>query len=161
MRQGLLVCFDAHQSWLEDDFLNEDGYAQITGLWIREKNKKKKTDTSVRKKQVKRSKIEDYNHVSTAFEPVRLADSIQQLMKQRIQPMRKVYINLTECWDELLPEELKKRCRILQIMNGNPKVQADSPSYLYELKLSSNEILEKLQSCCPGARIKKIDFVVG
>jgi len=109
---------------------------------------------------VNRSKRKNNNFGNAPFETARLADSIQQLMQQRIQPARRVFVDVTGCWDNLLPDELRRHCRIVQISNGHLKVQADSPSYLYELKLSGPEILEHLQSCCPRARIKKINFVV-
>jgi len=126
----------------------------------RDKNKKTNAPISIRKKQVNSSKRTNNNFRNAPFETVRLADSIKQLMQQRIQPARRVCVDVTGCWNNLLPDGLRKHCRIVQISKGNLKVQADSPSYLYELKLSGSEILEHMQSCCPRARIKKIDFVV-
>jgi len=108
-----------------------------------------------------RGKRTNNSFVNAPFETVRLADSVQQLVQKQIQPARRVFVDVTECWDNLLPEELRRHCRIVQISNGNVKVQAESPSYLYELKLTGPEILEHMQSCCPSARIKKIDFVLG
>lgn len=101
------------------------------------------------------------NLASVPFETDRLADSVQQLLQNHIQPARRVFVDVTQCWDNLLPDGLARHCKIVQISNGHLKVQADSPSYLYELKLSGSEILQHLQSCCPRARIKKLDFVVG
>jgi hypothetical protein len=40
------------------------------------------------------------------------------------------------------------------------RFQADSPSYVYELKLCSSELLEELQWQCPKARLTKIKLVV-
>lgn len=125
------------------------------------KNRKANVFTSIREKQVSSGIGKNDNFVSAPFGTARLADSIQQLMQQRIQPARRAFVDVTECWDNLLPDELAKHCRIVQISNGRLKVQADSPSYLYELKLSGPEILESMQNCCQGARIKKIDFIVG
>ncbi len=107
------------------------------------------------------SKRKNGSFGNAPVETARLADSVQQLMKQRIQPARRVFADVTDCWDNLLPDGLRKHCRIVQITNGHLKVQADSPSYLYELKLSGPELLEHMKSCCPSARIKKLDFAVG
>lgn len=101
------------------------------------------------------------NFEKAPFETARLADSVQKLMQKQIQPARRVFVDVTECWDNLLPDGLRRHSKIVQISNGHLKVQADSPSYLYELKLCGHEILSQLQNCCPSARLKKLDFVVG
>jgi predicted nucleic acid-binding Zn ribbon protein len=85
----------------------------------------------------------------------------QQLMDERISPLQFRFSKIAELWSRLLPAELDRHCEIVDISGGQLTVQADSPSYMYELRLCSSELLEELQRQCPRARLAKIKFVVG
>jgi len=91
----------------------------------------------------------------------RLSDILMGLMDNRISPKQARFGPVAELWDQLLPEELHRHCRIADISNGQLKVLVDSPSYLHELRLCSLELLERLQRQCPRARIKKIKCLIG
>ena len=82
-------------------------------------------------------------------------------MDERISPQQTRFSEVFETWNRLLPEELCGHCEIIDISGGQLKVQADSPSYVYELQLCSSELLEELQRQCPKARLTKIKFVAG
>ncbi|MHC4642686.1 MAG: DciA family protein, partial [Planctomycetota bacterium] len=92
---------------------------------------------------------------------VRLGDVTTELMKSRISPQQARFGPIAELWTMLLPDELRRHCRIVGFSGGQLKVQVDSPAYRYELQLCSSELLSELQQECPRAHIKKIKFVVG
>lgn len=92
---------------------------------------------------------------------VKIGDSVKQFVQEQILPMRQKFEAVTECWSQLLPADLSKHCKIVELTRGRLKVKACSPSYLYELQLRRSEILEQLQKLCPRAKIKTIKFVVG
>ena len=96
-----------------------------------------------------------------SYRAASLGQVAQQLMDNRISPQQARFSEVFEVWSRLLPEELCGHCEIIDISGGQLTVQADSPSYVYELQLCSSELLEELQWQCPKARLTKIKFVVG
>jgi hypothetical protein len=90
-----------------------------------------------------------------------LGQVAQQLMAERISPLQARFSKIAEVWRGLLPAELGGHCEIVDISGGRLTVQADSPSYLYELQLCGPELLQELQRQCPKVRLAKIKFVVG
>jgi predicted nucleic acid-binding Zn ribbon protein len=90
-----------------------------------------------------------------------LGQVARQLMDERISPLQARFSRIAEIWSRLLPAELDEHCEIIDISGGQLTVQADSPSYAYELQLCSSELLEELQRKCPSGRLTKIKFVVG
>jgi predicted nucleic acid-binding Zn ribbon protein len=94
-------------------------------------------------------------------ETIRLGDAVRQLMEGRISRQQSRYGAVAEVWSRLLPAELSRHCRPADIAGGQLKVLADSPSYMYELRLCSEMLLRELQRRCPQARIKKIKCAIG
>ena len=92
---------------------------------------------------------------------VRLGNVLGGLMENRVSPQQSRFGLMAEAWSQLLPAELCLHCRIDGISGGRLKVLADSPSYMYELQLLSNELLEELGRQYPSARIQEIKFTVG
>jgi len=92
---------------------------------------------------------------------VRLGDVTKELMENRISPQQARFGSIPEIWNQLLPDELRRHCKIGGISGGQLKVLVDLPVYKYELQLCSSELLSELQQQCPRAHIKKIKFVVG
>ena len=90
----------------------------------------------------------------------RLGDAVKVLMDERISPRHAMFSLVVEFWNQLLPSELGRHCEIVDISGGRLKVAVDSPSYMYELRLCSRQILEQLQQQCPQAHIRKIEFAV-
>jgi hypothetical protein len=82
-------------------------------------------------------------------------------MENRISPQQAKFGPIAEFWNQLLPEELRRHCKIADISGGQLKVLVDLPAYTYELQLCSSELLSELKRQCPRANIKKIKFVVG
>jgi len=93
--------------------------------------------------------------------PVVLGDTVRALVENLVSPRQAVFGPVAQLWNQLLPEELRRHSKISDISDGQMKVQVDSPSHAYELRLCSSELLKKLQQQCPRAKIKKIKFVVG
>jgi hypothetical protein len=94
------------------------------------------------------------------YRAANLGKVARQLMDERISPQQARFSQVAEVWSRLLPVELCGHCEIIDISGGQLTVQADSPSYVYELKLCSSELLEELQWQCPKARLTKIKLVV-
>jgi len=95
-----------------------------------------------------------------SYRAASLGQVAQQLMDKRISPQQARFSQIAEVWSGLLPAELCGHCEIVDISGGQLTVQVDSPSYMYELKLCSSELLEELQRQCPRVRLTKIKLVV-
>jgi len=93
--------------------------------------------------------------------PARLGDIASEIMDNRLSPAQTRFDSIAQAWDQLLPAELSKHCKITGAYGSQLKISADSPSYMHELRLCSSEILSQLQQRCPRAKIKKIKIVVG
>jgi predicted nucleic acid-binding Zn ribbon protein len=97
-------------------------------------------------------------------EPVKIGDCLQQLMQKIVEPKTEQYQSVCALWDKIVPVNLCPHCKIIEIDAGVVKVQADSPSHLFELRLNSQQLLQQMQkSACggPRLRIKSLKFVVG
>jgi predicted nucleic acid-binding Zn ribbon protein len=92
---------------------------------------------------------------------VRLGDTLDQLMDNRISPQQARFSAVAELWSQLLPADLCQHCKIADISAGQLKVLVDLPSYMHELRLCSSELLKEMQRQCPRAQIKKIKLVIG
>jgi hypothetical protein len=90
-----------------------------------------------------------------------LGDVLGELMEGWITPQQSRFGTVAQLWGELLPAELCRHCRLGGISGGQLKVFVDSPSYMYELRLCSSQLLKELQQRCPKARIKRITFAIG
>jgi predicted nucleic acid-binding Zn ribbon protein len=92
---------------------------------------------------------------------VKLGAVAKELIENRISPQQARFGSIPEIWNQLLPDELRRHCKIENISGGQLKVLVDLPAYKYELQLCSSELLRELQQQCPRAHIKKIKFFVG
>jgi hypothetical protein len=92
---------------------------------------------------------------------VRLGDVVRQLMEETIEPQQAVFQAIDQAWSALLPQELRRHCRIVDVADGQIKVQVDSPVYIYELRSCSSELKDELARLCPQARIKQIKLSIG
>ena len=97
----------------------------------------------------------------TRDKSVRLGEAVTEVMQNQVLHRYAKFKPVMEIWDELLPEGFCGHTKLVDIARGQLKVKVDSPSYLYELRLCSSELLRELQQRCPQARIKKIQFVIG
>ncbi len=91
----------------------------------------------------------------------RLGEVLGEVMDRRISPRQARFGPVAEFWNEVLPVELGRHCKIAGVSGGQLKVVVDSPSFMHELRLCSSELLEELRQRCPRARIEKIKIVAG
>lgn len=63
-------------------------------------------------------------------------------------------------WTQLLPEILAQHCRIADLSQGILTVEADSPSFLYEIRISSQQLVKFLRQGCPSAKIREIKVIL-
>ena len=89
---------------------------------------------------------------------VRLGDSVKELMERRVLPACERYERLVGAWEVLVPADIREHVRIGEWVDGELKVFADSPSYVYEMQLRSSELLEELRRRCPGWKLRSIRF---
>ena len=89
---------------------------------------------------------------------VLLSEMLGEILEKQISPKQGVYDTISYAWEQLLPDQLRQHCKIVDINAGRVKVKVDNPSYLHEFRLCSCQLLEELQKLCPKARVKKIDF---
>ena len=59
-------------------------------------------------------------------------------------------------WTQLLPSELAQHSRVTDLSQGLLTVEADSPSYMYEIRISSSQLVGFLRQGCPAAKIRAI-----
>ena len=95
-----------------------------------------------------------------SYKAANLGQVARQLLDERVSPQQARFSQIAEAWNRLLPAELYGHCEITDISGGQLEVQADSPSYKYELQLCSSKLLEELQRQCPRVRLTKIKLVV-
>jgi len=98
---------------------------------------------------------------ANARKTVRLGDTVQRLMDNWVSPQQSIYESVSQQWDSILPEELGRHCSLADTSRGQLRVVVDSPSYMYELRLCSSQLVEELQRRCPKARIRRIKLVLG
>jgi len=92
---------------------------------------------------------------------VKLAEVARRVIDERISPRQARLGSVIELWSELLPEELARHCKLVDVTAGQLKVQVDNPSYASELRWCSSQLIEELQQHCPRAGIEKIKIIIG
>jgi len=96
-------------------------------------------------------------------EPSLLGDALVNIMEQKHTGIAQRYEaanRVAETWAQLLPAELAQHCRVVDLSAGCLTVEADSPSYLYELRISSPQLVEHLRRGCPAAKVRAIKVVL-
>ncbi len=96
-------------------------------------------------------------------QPALLADALANVMEAGHAGISKRYeaaSRLSDAWAQLLPPALVQHCRVLDLSGGLLTVEADSPSYLYELRISSHQLVEHLRQSCPAAKVRAIKVVL-
>ena len=88
-----------------------------------------------------------------------IGQAAEQFITGQVLPKQKKYGDVVEVWEQVLPEELSKHCKIVDVSGGSLSVKVDSPSHKYELRLCSPVILKELQKECPRAKLTKIKLL--
>ena len=96
-------------------------------------------------------------------EPTPLADALVKMMEPRHTGISQRYeaaSQLSEVWAQLLPPEMVQHCRVVDLSAGQLTVEVDSPSYMYELRISSHQLVEHLRLRCPQAKLRAIKITL-
>ncbi len=91
----------------------------------------------------------------------RLGEVVSELVERRIEPLWASLGPVLEVWEEVLPEELARHCRIEGAAGGELKVSASSPAYAHELRMCAGQLVAELRRQCPRAKIRSIKVAVG
>jgi hypothetical protein len=75
-------------------------------------------------------------------------------------PVHDRFDSVADAWEGLLPDNLRRHCRLGSFSQGCLKVLADGSSYIYELQLCKAVLLRELQRLCPGARLRRIEVAM-
>ena len=95
------------------------------------------------------------------LEPCKIADVLGDFAK-KLAPIQQRCMSVGEAWNQILPEALRQHCRIVAFSGGCVKVAVDdSSSYMCELQWCRVELLKELQRLCPGAAVRRLQFVLG
>jgi len=111
------------------------------------------------KKREESVRLSQHRPASNRIDARKLGEALSELIEKEIAPRQVRYAAAMELWCQLLPDELRRHCRVADISRGQMKVEVDAPSYMYELQLCSAELVEQLRRRCPQSRIKGIKFV--
>ena len=98
---------------------------------------------------------------NTRRQPAPLADSLTEIMEKNISPNQSVYQVVSDFFQQVLPPQLLSHCKIADVQARRVKIIVDSPVYLHEFRLISNDLLQQLQNSCPQAKIKDMKFTIG
>lgn len=67
---------------------------------------------------------------------------------------------MRQLWGQILPPELAQHCRITDFSQGQLMVEADSPSYMYEIRISSQQLVGFLRQAYPAAKVRAIKVML-
>jgi predicted nucleic acid-binding Zn ribbon protein len=96
-------------------------------------------------------------------QPALLADALAEMMgapRNGINQRYEAASRLSLFWADLLPPALAQHCRVVDLSAGTLTVEADSPSYLYELRISSHQLIQYLRQGCPLAKVRDIKVIL-
>ena len=66
---------------------------------------------------------------------------------------------VVDLWEEILPVELSKHCRLVSLLRGVLKVEVEAGPYMFEMQNIRQPLLEQLQQKCPGAGVSSIKLI--
>jgi predicted nucleic acid-binding Zn ribbon protein len=90
---------------------------------------------------------------------VRLGRELELIMRG-VKPRQAGLGRLRDRWEVIVGCRLAGHSRPSELSAGQLKIVADSPSHLYELRLSRDRILRQLRRTCPGLRIGRVRFSI-
>jgi predicted nucleic acid-binding Zn ribbon protein len=96
-------------------------------------------------------------------QPALLSQPLGELMASRPTGLSQRYEAANQIcllWAQLLPPELAQHCRVIDLSGGVLTVEADSPSYMYELRISSHQLVGHLHQGCPAAKVRAIKITL-
>lgn len=91
----------------------------------------------------------------------RLGDVVDRIMQRSVHPSQKRLSPVVEAWSSTVPPGLAPYCRVKGVVGSELRIGVDSPVYLYELQLCSQDLLEALQEKVPRVGLRRIKFILG
>jgi hypothetical protein len=95
---------------------------------------------------------------SRAKETTRLGSSAQAYLDKRDARLKK-NCSVVDVWHQVLPQELYGHCRLIGILGGTLRVEAEPGPYMHEMRMLSGELVEHLQNRCRRAGVKRMVIV--
>ncbi len=95
---------------------------------------------------------------SRAKKTTRLGPSAQAYLDRRDARLKK-NCSVVDIWHQVLPQELYDHCRLIGILGGTLRVEAEPGPYMHEMRMLSSELVEHLQNRCRRAGVKRIVLV--
>jgi hypothetical protein len=91
-----------------------------------------------------------------------LGPDMLSFFKQNVQKRQTKLQAISECWSQLIPEQLLDHCALESYSAGTLKVIVDSSSHLYELKqLLLAGLQKQILIACKATGLKKINLKAG
>ena len=91
----------------------------------------------------------------------RLGDLVNSVMERSIKPGQKRLGPVAEAWLAIVPPGFAPYCHVKGVVRSELRIGVDSPVYLYELQLCSQDLLKALQERAPKAGLRRIKFMLG
>ena len=91
----------------------------------------------------------------------RIGNLVDTLLRETIKPAQTRLEPLEEAWEQIVPPGLAAHCRVRGLGSGQLRIGVDSPVYMYELQLCSQDLLEALQRRCPQSGLRRIKLTLG
>ncbi len=94
-------------------------------------------------------------------QPTILGDAIAEVMECRGGSILQRYETASQMClllPQILPPELAQHCRVADFSGSVLTVEADSPAYMYELRMSCHQLIEHIRREHPEAGIRNIRF---
>lgn len=90
-----------------------------------------------------------------------LGELVDKMMERSIKPNQKRANPVLEAWLSIVPPGFAPYCRIKGVVSSELRIGVNSPVYLYELQLCSQDLLKALQEKVPQAGLRRIKFMLG
>jgi len=91
----------------------------------------------------------------------RIGHLVDVLLRKTIEPGQTRLDPLAQAWDRVVPPGLAAHSRIKGLVNGQLRIGVDSPVYMYELQLCSQDLLQTLKQECPRSGLRTIKLMLG
>ena len=91
----------------------------------------------------------------------RIGDLVDTLLHKTIEPAQTRLDPLAQAWDEIVPPGLAAHCHVKGLVSGQLSIGVDSPVYMYELQLCSQDLVQALQQRCPRSGLRRLKLMLG
>lgn len=92
--------------------------------------------------------------------PESIGSAIEQFLAKR-RPLFKRTEKVAEMWEALLPEAIRKHCRLAGFVSGVLTVEVSAGPFLHQLQMIRGRLLEEIQNQCPQSGVRDIRIMPG